>query len=251
MSLPPSPPLPPASYSLVNTSLPALPLPPNSSRPPILTPRLLLRPLLPTDLPALFTLRSQPSVMANNPQGRPDASASESLPHLNRFLPPNDVSTYNFAICLRDRPDEMIGLGGCHRLDVTSLFGWPVVGYQLREEYWGRGLATEFLKAWLEAWGKLPRENVERRVHPATVVPVSASGGEGDCAEVGAVTVAEEVLSSWVLSDNVASQRVLEKGGMELCLVQREKDLRDQGKEVELRVYRYSAGRKREGERRV
>ncbi|KAK4444693.1 GNAT domain-containing protein [Podospora aff. communis PSN243] len=182
--------------------------------------------------------------MANNPQGRPDTSPAESLPHLNRFLPPKDTATYNFAICLRDRPEEMIGLGGAHRVDATSLFGWPVVGYQLREEYWGRGLATEFLRVWLQAWGELPRANVERRVHPTTVVPVPVPRGGGDGEDVKGSVVAEEVLSSWALSDNVASQRVLEKGGMELCLVQREKDLRDQSKEVELRVYRCFPWRK-------
>ncbi|KAK0641269.1 GNAT domain-containing protein [Cercophora newfieldiana] len=167
--------------------------------------------------------------MQNNPQGRPDTSPEETLPRLNAFLEPNDATTYNFAICLRDT-EEMIGLGGCHRLD--SLFGWPVVGYQLRKEYWGRGLATEFLRAWLGAWCKLPRGEVERRVHPGSVVEVPGEGGR-----------VEEVISSWALIDNVASQRVLEKGGLELFLVQREADLRDKDKEVELRVYRYFPGR--------
>jgi RimJ/RimL family protein N-acetyltransferase len=175
--------------------------------------------------------------MNNNPQGRPDTSLAETKPRLDAFLPPNDAKTYNFAICLKET-GEMIGIGGCHRLDATSLFGWPVIGYQLRSEYWGQGLTTEFLKAWLGMWCALPREEVERTVHPGTVV--YSDGEENGGGEVRKV---EEVVSSWALSDNVASQRVLEKGGMELCLVQRERDLRDETKEVELRVYRYLLGK--------
>lgn len=75
------------------------------------------------------------------------------------FLSPGDEATFYFAICLRhnsnDRDaggrdggrleEKIIGVGGCHRR--TSMFGWPVVGYMIRREYWGMGLATKFLVA--------------------------------------------------------------------------------------------------------
>jgi len=171
--------------------------------------------------------------MINTPLGV-TSSPSQSQAHLSLFLPPNDISTFNFAICL-NHTGEMIGIGGCHSL--TSMFGWPVVGYQLRKEYWGQGLATEFLRGWLGLWAALPRGEREVRVHPGMVAVREGEGGEERV---------EEVVCAWTV-DNVASQRVLEKGGFELCLVQRERDLRDREKEVELRVYRYFPGRYQEG----
>ena len=88
--------------------------------------------------------------MKTNPQGRPDRDImTETKPRLDMFLSPGDKTTYYFAICLRGDSDDgneggngaeekMIGLGGCHK--IASMFGWPVVGYMIRREFWGRGL---------------------------------------------------------------------------------------------------------------
>ena len=55
----------------------------------------------------------------------------------------------------------------------------------LKREFWGKGYATEFLRAWLEEYEKLPRDEVELSVDPRSVVPVPAGGGEEDKDEEG------------------------------------------------------------------
>lgn len=205
----------------VKTTLPALPLPPNALRPPITTPRLLLRAPTPDDLPALHALRAQPEVMVNSPRGVPDANLAETRRVLESSLAPNDETSFNFAICLRES-GEFIGLGGCTKL--ASLFGWPAIGYMIRSEHWGKGLTTEFVAAWLGEWAKLPRAEVELEVDPR-----SAPDLEGG-------TVPEQI-TSFTVADNVASQKVLEKCGFRLFLARGEADLRNPEVEVELRGY--------------
>jgi RimJ/RimL family protein N-acetyltransferase len=137
--------------------------------------------------------------------------------------------TYKVAVCLRDAPgSDMIGVGGCYRLD-SGVYGWPVIGYMFRREVWGRGIATEFLEAWLGMWRELPREEREVLVHPASVV-MSEAGK------------AEEVVTAFLVEGNAASRRVLEKCGFEKFHARREADLRDPKMEVELVGFRHVVG---------
>ena len=265
-----SPPLPPPSNSPpsttpkipIKTTLPKLPFPPNQSRPSLTTPRLTIRPLRPSDLQSLHEIRSQPEVMITNPQGRPDRDiTSETKPALDRFLSPADLTKFYFAICLRDSRDEdggerggdggeleekMIGIGGCHK--IASMFGWPVVGYMIRREYWGRGLATEFLVAWLGLWRGLPREEVVVEVDCRSVSSVGLGGGdEGEENERGngagdvvkEVPVVPEQIVTWAVSGNIGSWRVMEKAGFAYLMTWTEADLRDLAVDVELKAYRY------------
>ncbi|KAH8660173.1 GNAT domain-containing protein [Xylariales sp. PMI_506] len=209
----------------VKTTLPVRPLPANSSRAAITTDRLIIRALASEDLPSFHALRTQPEIMANNPQGRPDRDLEETKPKLALSLPPNDETTYNFAICLRET-GEMIGTGGCYRL-TKGMFGWPTIGYMIRKEFWGQGITTEFLRAWLDMWWKLPREEVEISVDPRTLFTEDG-------------TMPEQIVT-WSVSDNFASQRVLEKSGFDNFLNWREPDLRDPNVEVELRAFRIFA----------
>ncbi|KAK1756978.1 GNAT domain-containing protein [Echria macrotheca] len=174
--------------------------------------------------------------MANNPQGRPDRDLAETKPRLEAYLPPKDEKTFTFAICLLDT-EEMIGIGGCYSL--KSMFGWPVVGYMLDREYWGRGLATEFLRGWLGMWAALPRmdDQVEIEVDARTV----AGGDENE----GVVMEEEQVVTWTVAGENMASERVMQKSGFECFLRWREPDLRAPEVEVELVAYRYFPMRKK------
>ncbi|KAL7813332.1 acyl-CoA N-acyltransferase [Trichoderma gracile] len=209
-------------WATVKTTLPARPLPLNSSRIPVTTDRLIIRPLDAQDLDGLHLIRTQPEVMVNHPQGRIDRDLEETRPKLDLFLPPKDESHYNFAICSKET-GEMIGIGGCHQL--KSMFGWPAMGYMFRKEVWGKGLATEFTRAWLDMWCKLPREEahieVDRRSMPE---------GEGDAAEV---------MTAFTTAQNLASQRVLEKSGFERFLTWEEADLRNPDVQISLVAYRY------------
>lgn len=141
-------------------------------------------------------------------KGRPDETLDETWEAFNRSLPPNDETTYNFAICLRDT-GEFVGMGGRHNL--VQEFGWPEVGYMFKKEVWGRGYATEFLRAWLGVYEALPREEVEVLVHRGTVV-----GGEGGRAR--------EVLIAVTAETNARSQGVLRKCGFEGIMIREVED---------------------------
>lgn len=60
------------TWATAKTTLPARPLPLNSTRSPVTTERLIIRALVPEDLHTLHLIRTQPEVMINNPQGRID-----------------------------------------------------------------------------------------------------------------------------------------------------------------------------------
>lgn len=222
------------AWTTVRTTLPH-PLPPSSARTHTVTARLLLRPLFASDLDALHALRTQPEVMAWTAVRRIDRSKEETATVLARFLPPSDTETFNCAICLRDT-GELIGCGGIHRLNrddgrdallPEGSYGWPELGYMFKKEYWGGGMATEFVEAFLAMWEALQRQPVEMRVNAKTAV---ASG---------APTPAKEVLVAIIDPKNGASRRILDKCGFEKFDVFKERDKHDPHGECELCAFRY------------
>ena len=114
---------------------------------PIITDRLIIRPLLLSDLEAYRTLRSQPEAMAHSGRGRPDIDLSETLAKLQRLQAPYHNRHVYFGIFLKkSNGDEgdLIGDGGVHKF-VSDQTGWPEFGYKLKKEYWGYGYGTEFI----------------------------------------------------------------------------------------------------------
>ncbi|KAM0335446.1 hypothetical protein ACHAQA_000492 [Verticillium albo-atrum] len=184
-------------FITVKTTLPTEPLPADASRQPILTSRLIIRPYTSADVHPLHVLRTQPEVMINTSTGRIDQDLAETQAKLALYLPPNDDRTFNFAICLRDS-GAFIGCGGCHMF--VGDLGWPVIGYMFLKEHWGKGYATEFVTAFLDAWWALPRSVCEVRVDRGTV-------------RVGEDGLAEEQFTAVTVLDNIASQRILTKTG--------------------------------------
>ncbi|EAQ93581.1 hypothetical protein CHGG_01816 [Chaetomium globosum CBS 148.51] len=157
----------PAIFVRVRTTLPRRPLPPNATRQPIVTERLILRVLTIEDLPAIYTLRTQPEVMHWTAVGLPDQTIEESKAKLEPFLTPRDEGTFNFAICDRASGD-LIGLGGCH--NYRSSLGWPEVGYMIRKEYWGPRAGDGVLEGrGCRCGSALEREEVEVEVDARTV----------------------------------------------------------------------------------
>ncbi|KAI2605541.1 acyl-CoA N-acyltransferase [Hypoxylon sp. NC1633] len=178
----------------VKTHLPTRPWPSNTEKKPIRTERLIMRPYAEEDLEDIYILRTQPEVMVFTAVGRGDADRDESRAYMARYLPPNDVATYNTIICLAST-GEVIGTGG---LTKNNTFGWPEVGYMLKKEYWGKGFATEFLRGFLSHWWSLPRSELELEVDAQSV------DGTGE---------APEIVTAVIDADNLASRRVLEKLG--------------------------------------
>lgn len=207
----------------IKTTRPVYPFPPNPQRRAITTDRLLLRPFTDSasDLQALHAIRSRPEVMRWSAQGRPDADLDETRRgSFSLQVPPRNTQRFNVAITLA-ATGQVIGIGGSGSFRGSQ--GWPEVGYMLHPDFWGRGYATEFLAAFLEAWWALPREEVEIVVDARTV------SGEGE--------VKDEVFAATIEGDNLASHRVLSKAGFETSGAWIEDDLRDLSKKVELRGF--------------
>ncbi len=226
----------PSTFIRIRTTLPRRPLPPNSARQPILTPRLTLRPLVPEDLSALHELRTQPEVMHWTARGLPDENLDETQAKLDPFLPPRDEGTFNVAICDRET-GALIGIGGCHIF--RSTFGWPEVGYMFRKEVWGKGLGTEFLRGWMAAWDALEREEVEMEVDERTA-------GEEVRGPDGKV---REQLIAVTATGNDKSQGVLGKAGFKWFTTWLAEDLTKSARPdnlIELPTYRHFPGAKKE-----
>lgn len=221
-------------WTTITTTLPHLP--PSAARLNATTSRLLIRPLAASDLDGLHALRTQPEVMVWSTAGHPDRDLDQTAAVLAQALPPGDLRTFNCAICLRDT-GEFIGCGGVYRMNTCSGegegegYGWPELGYMFKKEYWGCGMATEFVRAFVEMWEALPREVVERRVNAKSVVAV---GGDEQASKQ-----AREFLVAVIEPKNAASQRILTKCGFERFDAFMEKDNQGPEREIELHALRY------------
>ncbi|KAJ9132004.1 hypothetical protein NKR23_g11479 [Pleurostoma richardsiae] len=216
-------------WVVVKTTLPTVPLPSNADRSTLTTERLIIRPLNQDDLEPLYVLATQEPVMRWTALGRVDADRTETQARLDRFTPPNDTITHNCAICLRESGD-LIGIGGVHKF--TGDHGWPEMGYMLRQEHWGKGLATEFVRAFLRAWDALPRSEVELKVSRKAA---GENVKEGD--------VVEERLVAITAGTNAKSQKILDKCGLERFLEYVEDDLADPTSKIDLVAFRHFPGR--------
>ncbi|KJZ77538.1 hypothetical protein HIM_03262 [Hirsutella minnesotensis 3608] len=212
----------PLEWTTVQTTIPAVPLPPMASRPEVRTERLILRPLRASDLPAWRAMVSEGAMASMTPQAKETRDDAWYQDRMQKKLAPEGDAKYEFAICLA-ATSEVIGTGGCHKL--AGDFGWPILGYGLRREFWGLGYATEFLRAYLEAWWALPRAQVGLRVERSTLPADAAGDSVGEC--FMAVT----------LFDNKGSQNVLTKCGFEFVKVWEETDLLDPEKMAKLHSF--------------
>lgn len=213
-------------FVTAKTSLPTSPLPTNDARSILTTNRLLLRPLAANDLEAMYVLRTQEDVMKWTSAGCIDLKIETTRDKLNNFLPPNDTKTFNWAICLKET-GEFIGMGGCHLFPAEH--GWPEVGYMLRQEFWGQGLASEFLNAWLRAWKELPRSERESNVAKEMV-------NSEELVREHLIAITEEA--------NSGSQRVLLKAGFEKFREFDEEDVSKPNGILKLIAFRYFPSRK-------
>lgn len=151
-------------------TLPELPLPPLKDRPTITTERLIIRPLLYSDLDALHELRSQADTQRHSRlRGRPDKTKDEtamSLAHLNED--PDNLHHWYFGAFLQST-NELIAEGGlpdCAHM-ATSLSGWPEAEFLVHPAYWRQGYGTELFHAVMDSWWDLPRERRRQQLIPA------------------------------------------------------------------------------------
>ncbi|KAH0845106.1 hypothetical protein FOPE_09977 [Fonsecaea pedrosoi] len=159
------------------------------------TARLLLRPIQQSDLEDFHALRTEIEVMKWTRAGKVDIDKEATQIWMNRFLPPNNATTFSFAIEEIASPGKVIGVVGCHTPEP------PECGYMLRTNSWGQGYATEALRRWLQAWWELPRKEV-----------VLEEVEKGDDIDDTIATV-PEVLMADLGAENIASAKILAKCG--------------------------------------
>lgn len=132
--------------------------------PRIETARLVLREWRDSDIDAYAALCADPEVMrylaANQALSREDAWRQMAMFAGHWMLRGFGM----WAVELRET-GELAGRIGCHQPE-----GWPgfEIGWTLRREFWGRGLAAEGARAAMHyAFGPLGRDHVISVIHPA------------------------------------------------------------------------------------
>ncbi|KAL2443581.1 hypothetical protein ABEF95_007240 [Exophiala dermatitidis] len=184
------------------TTRPVFPVPAS----PISTPRLLLRPISQDDLDDFHTLRTQIEVMKWTSTGIIDASKEATQTWMNGFLPPNDATTFCFAVEEIEAPGKVIGIIGCPRLEP------PELSFSFRKETWGKGYAGEALGRWLQAWWELPRRELIIQ-NDNSVVPLDNSTSE----RADEAIVVPEILHAHTYAKNAPSARLLSKFGFRIA----------------------------------
>ncbi|KAI0396520.1 acetyltransferase domain-containing protein [Xylariaceae sp. FL0594] len=187
---------------------------PSSERAHIRTERLLIRPPLESDLDAIHALRTQPEVMQWTIAGCVDADVGVTREWMARFMPPvNDLKSFQFVILYTGEEQEggtLIGTGSC-----MNAQGQPEIGYMFRKEFWGKGLATEFVRALTKAWWALPRKEVVVETDAdLLLLPLPPAGGADDekkGAEEETIVEIPEILIAVINAENQGSRKVLEK----------------------------------------
>ncbi|CAK7224293.1 hypothetical protein SBRCBS47491_005500 [Sporothrix bragantina] len=249
-----------SDWVTVLTTVPSLPLPPNSERIAFETERLIIRPLAEDDLPALYELRTQPEVMRNTKAAVIDPSIDFTRERLTPFLTPNDARTFNCAICSREAGDnKLIGIGGVHIFH--SDFGWPELGYMFSSAHWGKGFATEFVRGFVQLYSKLPRPDtpqplrVTRGTLPADLAAKAGPGtdekGDYDMEALARTVTAntvvvDEKLTAIVTVRNNESNRVVTKSGFKVFMqfVEEDRRMPGSGLDITLNVYEFLPSKK-------
>ncbi|MFC1573344.1 GNAT family N-acetyltransferase [Candidatus Eisenbacteria bacterium] len=131
------------------------------------TKRLILRPMTPEDTDDLLLVFSDPEVMASFGGQLFDHAQMTRWVQCN--LKHQETHGYGlFSVLLKDDA-QLIGDCGLEHMDVA---GSPEIelGYDLRSDYWGRGLATEAAGAVRDfAWQHLPLRRLISLIRPANV----------------------------------------------------------------------------------
>lgn len=110
------------------------------------TERLILRPFTLEDLPRLIEMRSDPEVnvfMGGNKMQNAEAVTKRLRVYMDSY----EKNGYGVSAIIWKETSEMIGWGGLQPLDVTNE---TEVGYGMIKEFWGKGIASEVARAWLD-----------------------------------------------------------------------------------------------------
>lgn len=141
-------------------------------------------------------MRTQPDVMIRTSLGIIDKDRATTRAWMDRYLHPNDTTTFQFAIEQLSTPGVIVGHVGSHIAEP------PTLGYTLRKEFWSLGYATEAVQGWLEEYWKLPRRDVDIQDTMLEHAQLHSHG----------ITM-KEVLLACIESGNTGSVKVIQKCG--------------------------------------
>ncbi|KAH1570549.1 hypothetical protein KXX17_000866 [Aspergillus fumigatus] len=152
--------------------------------PPIITPRLYLRPLADSDAEGLFAIRSRPEVARTNHPKIPHRTVRETREWMTTKIftaGPESVLGRHLTYVLIEREllenetqsppadKQVIGY-----MSINQVYPSPEIGYSIHPDYWGKGYATEALDGLLKTWWDLPRQpqltSAEDRAEPTEKV---------------------------------------------------------------------------------
>lgn len=114
-------------------------------RPPLVTPRLVLRPLAETDVPALYTIHADPLAMRywSGPAWQDDSRGRAMLAH---DLDPQHTDHLRLGVTLAES-GQLVGT--CSFFQINPQCRRCEMGYMLASHAWGRGLMHEALVAFI------------------------------------------------------------------------------------------------------
>ncbi len=146
------------------------------------TERLIMRPLLESDVDEIFAMRSDEDIMRfiREPQGR-----SESFDWIKLVSARWDSDKLGFCALIEKETGKFLGWCGVWHLKETNELE---IGYAIAKEFWGKGFATEAAEKFI----KYAFENLK----PDKIVAVAEP-------------------------ENLASRRVMEKLGMQFVKIAR------------------------------
>jgi RimJ/RimL family protein N-acetyltransferase len=138
---------------------------------PILTaPRVILRPPSPNDVPALFAIYHDPATMAywSRPPMTDPSEAEDLIAEIERHAAADTLLQWIIA-----RREDDLAIGSCTLFRFEREHRRAEIGYILRRDHWGRGLATEALEAlFAHAFGALGLHRLEADVDPRNVASI-------------------------------------------------------------------------------
>jgi RimJ/RimL family protein N-acetyltransferase len=167
---------------------------------PIQSSRLIIRPFIDSDIKALHSIRSQEKPMILLGKPKPDLDQDATRKYFEKTQ--SDLLMISFGIFLKENDGhegEMIGYGGV-RLPKSS---WPEIHYIFKEEHWGKGYGTEYVKTLLSFWWSLPRQEKT----------LTTSASSVDFQPIPQTT---ELLCAWIDQGNLGSQNVVKKAGFKI-----------------------------------
>lgn len=156
--------------------------------------------------------------MCRTAVGCVDADQAVTQKWMDRFLPPNDSTTFNMMVWAKQDEQlwEHIGSVGCGMMGPI-----PYLGYMLRSEWWGKSIATTAVQAYLNVWWGLERKEVEIDIadakddHERYLISLEMNPSE-EGQKVGStnnIKVVPEIVLAEIEEGNIGSHRVITKCG--------------------------------------